>query len=150
MYYVRRLVSDSHQVNDLLQEVWLEVWRTLGRLESPGAFRVWLYRIAHHRAVSHLRRQTVIFEACEERGQRTGDSEAVSELELLDNVELVHFALAKLSFAHREVMTLRFLEEMDVSDISRVMECSEGTTKSRLHYAKAALRRLIDEERGYG
>jgi len=47
-------------------------------------------------------------------------------------------------------MTLRFVEGMDVKDIARVTGCSEGTAKSRLHYAKAALRRIIDEEQGDG
>lgn len=62
---------------------------------------------------------------------------------------MVHFALDKLSVIHREVMTLRFLEEMDVKEIARVMNCREGTAKSRLHYAKDAMRRIIEEERGH-
>ncbi len=79
----------------------------------------------------------------------TGESEKWNDLDLLENVELVHYALNKLSIIHREIMTLRFLEEMDVKDIARVMQCSEGTAKSRLHYARIAMRRIIIEERDH-
>ncbi|HLN31526.1 MAG TPA: sigma-70 family RNA polymerase sigma factor [Gemmataceae bacterium] len=148
-YYVHRLVQDSHQSRDILQQVWLDVFRTLGKLQSPGAFRVWLYRIAHDRVVTYLRRQIVDSDARETLAVNAIETDHWNDLDLLENVELVHFALNKLSVIHREIMTLRFLEEMDIEEIARVMECSEGTAKSRLHYAKNAMRRIIAEERGH-
>ena len=148
-YYVHRLVQDSHQSRDILQQVWLDAFRTLAKLQSPGAFRVWLYRIAHDHAVTHIRRQTVDSNAREQLAVDAIETEHSNDLDLLENAELVHFALNKLSVVHREIMTLRFLEEMDVKEIARVMECSEGTAKSRLHYAKNAIRRIIEEERGH-
>jgi RNA polymerase sigma-70 factor, ECF subfamily len=147
MYYVHRLVQDSNQSRDILQEVWLEVFRRLGKLQSPSAFRVWLYRIAHHRAVTHIRRQIVDSDAREQLRVDVEETEPGNDLELLENAELVHFALNKLSVIHREIMTLRFLEDMNVEEIAGVMECSEGTAKSRLHYAKCAMRRIINKER---
>jgi len=145
-YYVHRLVQDAHQARDILQDVWLDVFRTLGRLQSPAAFRVWLYRIAHNHAVSHIRDQAVDAGAKERLALGGDDVDRWNDLDTLENAELVHFALGKLSVSHREVMTLRFLEGMDVKEIARVLECSEGTAKSRLHYAKRALRRLIEKE----
>jgi RNA polymerase sigma-70 factor (ECF subfamily) len=148
-YYVHRLVQDWHQSRDILQQVWLDVFRTLRKLKSPGAFRVWLYRIAHDRAVTYIRRQRVDSDARELLAFDAIETEDWNDLDLLENAEVVHFALNKLSVIHREIMTLRFLEEMDVKEISRVMQCSEGTAKSRLHYAKNAMRRIISEERDH-
>lgn len=148
-YYVQRLVQDWHQSRDLLQQVWLDVFRKLGKLQSPNAFRVWLYRVAHDQVVTYFRRQRVGFDAREQLSLNVSETESGNELDLLENAELVHFALNKLSIVHREIMTLRFLEEMDVKEIARVMECSEGTAKSRLYYAKAAMRQIIEEERGH-
>jgi RNA polymerase sigma-70 factor (ECF subfamily) len=148
-YYVQRLVQDWHQSRDILQQVWLEVFRKLGNLQSPNAFRVWLYRLAHDQVVTHFRRQRVRFDAREQSALSASEAETGNDLDLLENAELVHFALNKLSILHREIMTLRFLEGMDVKEIARVMECSEGTAKSRLHYAKAAMRQIIEEERGH-
>jgi RNA polymerase sigma-70 factor (ECF subfamily) len=62
-----------------------------------------------------------------------------------DNAELVHVALQDLSVDHRRVLTLRFLEDMSIEEIAEVVGLSSGTVKSRLHYAKFALRRRIEE-----
>jgi len=145
-YYVHRLVQDVHQARDILQDVWLDVYRTLDKLQSPAAFRVWLYRIAHNHAVSHVRREKVAAEASDQLAVDGEEIERWNDLDALENAELVHFALNRLTVSHREVMALRFLEGMDVKEIARVLECSEGTAKSRLHYAKGALRRIIEEE----
>ena len=148
-YYVHRMVQDPDQSRDILQQTWLDVFRTLGKLQSPAAFRVWLYRITHDRVVTYIRRQIVDSDARDRLAVDAIESEQCNDLDLLENVELVHFALNQLSVIHREIMTLRFLEEMDVKEIARVMECSEGTAKSRLHYAKNAMRRIIAEEQGH-
>jgi RNA polymerase sigma-70 factor (ECF subfamily) len=144
-YYVQRFTRDWHESSDILQQVWLDVFRKLRGLRSPAAFRVWLYRIAHDRIVTSLRRRMIEYDARETLAAGAVQEEPGSDLELLENVELVHAALGRLSAAHREVMTLRFLEEMEVADIASVMQCSEGTAKSRLHYAKQAMRRAIEE-----
>ena len=149
-YYVHRLVGDVEQAHDLLQEIWIEVFRKLGRLESPAAFRVWLYRVAHHRAVKHLRRKSVEARAREIIAGAVEEETSDDELELLENVELVHHALEQLSFEHREALALRFLEGMSIGEIAHVAECSEGTAKSRLHYAKAAMRQIIEKEQAHG
>ncbi len=148
-YYVQRLVRDWHQSRDILQQVWLDVFHKLAKLQSPQAFRVWLYRVAHDHVVTFIRRQRVELESRELIATDIVETEHWNDLELLENAELVHTALDRLSTIHREVMTLRFLEEMDVKEIARVMQCSEGTAKSRLHYAKMAMRRIIEEERGH-
>ena len=148
-YYVHRLIGNADVAYDLLQETWLEVYRRLGQLKSPAAFRVWLYRIAHHRAVKHLRRKAVEARARETLATGAFEDSADDELELLENVELVHHALAQLSFEHREALTLRFLEGMTIDEIADVAGCNEGTAKSRLHYAKAAMRKVLETERGH-
>ncbi len=60
------------------------------------------------------------------------------------NAELVHRTLENLSPIHSEVLTLRFLEQMELSEIAEVVGCAIGTIKSRLHYAKASLREQIE------
>lgn len=70
-------------------------------------------------------------------------TDAWDEFEAMENAELVHRALESLSHEHREVLTLRFLEQMDVNEIAEVVGCPTGTVKSRLHYAKTSLRKQI-------
>jgi RNA polymerase sigma-70 factor (ECF subfamily) len=56
-YYIRRLVNAEETAWDVLQEVWVQVIRKIGKLREPRALGAWLYRIAHNIAVSHLRKE---------------------------------------------------------------------------------------------
>jgi RNA polymerase sigma-70 factor (ECF subfamily) len=146
LYYVRRLgCGDVSACQDVLQETWLQVFRSLGKLAVPEAFRTWVYRIAYCRAMTQARMRTREHAFAEEIATAEGIDDW-NELALLEDAEFVHKALERLSPAHREVLTLRFLEDMDVKDIAEVIGCSQGTAKSRLHYAKAAIRALLEED----
>ncbi|WP_277214033.1 RNA polymerase sigma factor, partial [Isoptericola croceus] len=90
--------------------------------------------------VTHLRRHHGRIDVIEDCSTREIEDSSWNELELLENAELVHRELERLSPAHREVLTLRFLESMSLDEIAEVIDCSNGTAKSRLHYAKKALR----------
>jgi RNA polymerase sigma-70 factor (ECF subfamily) len=144
LYFVRRVLGDVDGALDVLQSVWLAAHRRLPGLRSAAAFRVWLYRIAHDQAVAELRRRARRPLLLEDLGPGEppgdgGDAEAAFE-----DAELVHAALGGLSADHRRVLTLRFLEDMTVEEIAQVVGCGPGTVKSRLHYARAALRRRIE------
>jgi RNA polymerase sigma-70 factor (ECF subfamily) len=147
LYFVRRILGESDGALDVLQAVWLTVHRKLRTLRSAEAFRVWVYRIAHDQAVVELRRKArrpVLFE---DIPAGLPPDPANEDDTAFEDAELVHAALLTLSVDHRRVLTLRFLEEMSVEAIAEVVGCGAGTVKSRLYYAKAALRRQIEEVR---
>jgi RNA polymerase sigma-70 factor (ECF subfamily) len=147
LYFIRRIVGRRDRALDALQEVWLTVFRRIRGLRCPGAFRVWLYKIAHDKAVDLVRRQYREEERQEEALEVRGENSVVANDEpaLVENAELVHRALEALSLKHREVLTLRFLEDLSLEEIAHVLTCQLGTVKSRLHYAKQALRRKVKE-----
>jgi RNA polymerase sigma-70 factor (ECF subfamily) len=66
-----------------------------------------------------------------------------------EDAEHVHTALGLIAPEHREVLLLRFVEEMSYEDIARVTGCQLGTVRSRIHYAKRALRRVMEGVRQY-
>lgn len=145
-YYLRKLVGDALEADDLLQDVWFDVFRALPKLADPAAFPAWLYRVARDRAFRRLRRRRppcgpVADHEPEDRADRDGEFTA-------DDVAWVHAALDRLPPEHREVLVLRFLEGMPYGDIARVVGCALGTVKSRIHHAKRGLRRAIEDLRG--
>jgi RNA polymerase sigma-70 factor (ECF subfamily) len=144
VYYLRRMLGDETGAYDVLQDVWLLVFKRLASLEAPEAFRVWLYKIAHDVAVGHLRRRSRQPQALADEEALPEEPDAWNEFEALENAELVHRTLEQLSAPHREVLTLRFLEAMEVAEIAEATGCGIGTVKSRLHYAKRALRQQIE------
>jgi RNA polymerase sigma-70 factor (ECF subfamily) len=146
LYYVHRLLGNDFDRADVLQEIWLKVFLKIPSLRAPEAFRVWLYKIAHDVAVSQLRKNSRLPtpELPDENVPDDSVGSTEDELELLEDASQVHLALAKLSLPHREVLTLRFLEGLDLSEIAEVTDTSLGTVKSRLHYAKFEMRRLLE------
>jgi RNA polymerase sigma-70 factor, ECF subfamily len=143
LYFVLRFLPDADRALDVLQDVWLVLFRRLPDLRAPEAFRVWLYQIAHDRVVDLLRKQHR-----EEQVQqvlRNGFVEPRHEPEEdFDRAELVHHALGLLTPDHREVLLLRFLEDLSLEEIALTIRTSLGTVKSRLHYARLALRGEVE------
>jgi RNA polymerase sigma-70 factor (ECF subfamily) len=140
-YFVASMAGDDHAADDLLQDVWLEVYRGLARLADPGAFATWLYRIARHRVLAELRKKRPPVSTLEgvdlaEEDQRDDFS--------AEDAQRVHAALGQLAPEHREVLLLRFFEAMGYEDIARVLGCPLGTVRSRIHYARRALRRAME------
>ena len=144
LYFIRRMLADPDEACDVLQRVWLIVFRQLQRLQTAHAFRVWLYRIAHDQTISVLRKKRVQI-SIEDRPLDGVPDDSLREA-AFETAEALHRALQSLSVDHSRVLTLRFLEEMSIDEIAAVLDCSPGTIKSRLHYARAALRRRIEED----
>ena len=143
LYYLRRLLSPAHHAEDVLQEVWVTVVRKIATLEQPQAFKVWLYRIAHNRAVSRLRRErrhVPLDELPEELEIDPASSQDDDRAPFARfDTQAIHSGLERLSTPHREVLTLRFLDELSYEQIAEITGCNLGTVRSRIHYAKKAL-----------
>jgi RNA polymerase sigma-70 factor (ECF subfamily) len=141
-YFLRKLVG-AEQAEDALQDVWLDVVRQLPRLKDPQALVAWLYRIARDRAYGLLRKSRRA-EPLDEAS--VADSAADEEEFSPQDAARIHAALDRLPPEQREVLVLRFLEEMTYEQIAGVVGCQLGTVRSRIHYGKQALRRFLEEE----
>lgn len=142
--YLLRLLHESEVAEDLLQEVFLAVWKGAHKFQGKSQVKTWIFRIAHHQAVSWLR-----------RGRKTESLDEQHELTTADNVELsvqqileaerVQAALEKLSTNHRAVVELAFAHNMNYQEISVVLDCPVGTVKSRMSYALKYLAGFLDQ-----
>lgn len=145
LYYVRRLLG-AGDAEDALQEVWMTVVKKIGALEEPRALKTWLYRIARNRAISVLRRRRndVSLADLDEEPESSGDGREEDELSLAGfDAAALHAGLERLSPRHREVLTLRFLEDLSYEEIADVVGCGLGTVRSRIHYAKKSLHGVL-------
>jgi RNA polymerase sigma factor (sigma-70 family) len=142
--YVRRMTGDPHAAQDIVQDLWLRVLRGIPRLREGAKLRPWLFGIAR-RAVMDRWRDTyaapdfsdldvadVPFE--DPAGDREADLAAM-ELEL-----------TQLPFVEREVLTLFYLRELSLADVSDVLTVPIGTVKSRLFRARQLLRRQLESK----
>ena len=151
--YLLRLVSRPSMAEDLFQQTWLRVMERIQYYDPHRSFEGWLFAVAHNLAIDHLRRRQP-----ESLDEPLPSGETQSELtrslnpgalELLLSKERagrVSDAIAELPVAFREVITLRFEEEMKLEEIATVLAMPMGTVKTRLHRALKALRLTIEKK----
>jgi RNA polymerase sigma-70 factor (ECF subfamily) len=147
LYFLRRMLADERDAWDVLQQTWLEVFRSQRRLRDPRALRPWLYRIARNQAITHRRRSRTPPEHLSAGNEFDALDEIAAPHQpndfLPEDAQRIHRALSKLPLPQREALTLVFLEEMTVEEVAEVLGVPCGTVKSRLHYAKRAMRELL-------
>ena len=131
--YVLRLIHEPKEAEDLLQEIFLAVWRGAYRYREQAQVKTWLYRIAHYQSISWLRKHRPVtpldditeigFEVPEQVSFETWQSDEVRK------------AINHLSPKHRAVLELAFVHGMAYGEIAQVVGCPVGTVKSRMSYA---------------
>lgn len=141
--YLRGMVGEDAE--DVQQEVWLGVYRQLGSLVDARAFRTWLYRLTRHRALDHLRRRRREPEWLDDEAALEAVVDPTPLPESEPDWERVEAILAQLPAAQREVLLLRFRDDLAYEEIAAVVGCSVGTVRSRLFYARQRLAVLVKQ-----
>jgi RNA polymerase sigma factor (sigma-70 family) len=141
-YYIRRLAKSEADAWELLQETWLKLFRSLGSLRDPRTLPAFLYTTARNTAISRLRAQKL--QSTADNFDEVHDESAAVDIDAFDNAEQVHAAMEQLPLAQREALTLFFLEDLSLEQIAELLDVPLGTVKSRLHYAKIAIRSIIN------
>jgi RNA polymerase sigma-70 factor (ECF subfamily) len=143
-------VHDRDDAEDVVQEAMMKVWKHLGRFEGRAALSTWLHRIVANTAIDHLRarRQGVKLDRRPDDGDGGTDSSVPDAVdgetpeELVGRAEVgavVRGAMAELSPAHREVLSLREFDGESYEAIAAYAQCPVGTVMSRLHHARHRL-----------
>jgi RNA polymerase sigma-70 factor (ECF subfamily) len=141
--WLLRFVSNETLAEDLLSEVFLDVWRQAGRFECRSSVSTWLMSIAHHKALSARRRRT---EGAELDQKIEADPANQPELALQekDRSELVRRALMRLSPEHREVIDLVYYHEKSIDEVAHILDVPPATVKTRMFYARKKLAELVN------
>jgi RNA polymerase sigma-70 factor (ECF subfamily) len=146
--YLAGLVG-ADSAEDIQQETWLAVYRSLGSLADPARFPTWLLATARNRAIDWLRKRKRERLLLDEGAVEIGDAiapEAEPAGPGFDDPE-VNDALASLPAAHREVLMLRYRDELSYAEIALVTGLAIGTVRSRLHHARLNLEHRLDPQR---
>jgi RNA polymerase sigma-70 factor (ECF subfamily) len=141
LYYATSLTGNADSGLDVLQDVWIRAFRSIRKLKDPGSLRSWLYTITHGIAVDRIRRNSS--RELAEKVQLEDFEEAEEPSFANEDAAAIHQALSQIGLRHREVLVLHFLEDLSIAEIAKVVGCSEGTVKSRIHYAKRAMKEIL-------
>jgi len=147
--YVFELVRDEQTSLDIVQEVFINAVRYVDRLRDDGKFGSWLFGIAHQKCIQQWRklpREEGI--GIEELGSVSDDEPSPSEwLTNKEQEEEFMLQLNQLPPPQRSVLLLHFVEDFSLEEIAGITMTAIGTVKSRLHYARKSLRKIIEKER---
>jgi RNA polymerase sigma-70 factor (ECF subfamily) len=151
--FVLRLVRDESVAEDLISEVFLDVWRQAGRFEGRSQVSTWLLAIARFKALSALRRrpdEELDDETAEAIEDLSDDPEVA--LDKKDKSAAIRKCLEKLSAEHREIIDLVYYHEKSVEEVAKIVGIPENTVKTRMFYARKRLAELLKAagiERGW-
>jgi RNA polymerase sigma-70 factor (ECF subfamily) len=151
--FVLRLVREEATAEDLISEVFLDVWRQAGKFEGRAAVSTWLLAIARFKALSALRRKPEE-ELDEEKAEAIEDTTDTPDvtLEKKEKSEVIRKCLGGLSAEHREIIDLVYYHEKSVEEVAEIVGIPEATVKTRMFYARKKLAELLKAqgiERGW-
>jgi RNA polymerase sigma-70 factor (ECF subfamily) len=145
--YIFELVRDEQTSLDLVQETFINAVRHLGSLRDDDKFGGWLFGIAHQKCIQSWRKKHRADAALEELSEAPTESGEDPRDLLIRREHEDQFMklIEQLPLSQRSVLLLRFVEDFSLEEIAGITGASIGTVKSRLHYAKRALKKLLEE-----
>jgi RNA polymerase sigma-70 factor, ECF subfamily len=142
--FVLRLVRDQWKAEDLISEVFLDVWRQADRFEGRSTVSTWLLAIARFKALSALRRKPE--EGLDEDAALAIEDLADNPEEILekkDRSAVIRKCLIGLSAEHREIIDLVYYHEKSVEEVAKIVGIPENTVKTRMFYARKKLAEML-------
>ncbi len=145
--WLLRFVGNETNAEDLLSEVFLDVWRQADRFEGRSSVSTWLISIARFKALSARRRRTdaELDEKIESTVADTANDP--EDLQEKNRGELLRQALTRLSLEHREIIDLVYYHEKSVEECATILGIPAATVKTRMFYARKKLAELVKDTR---
>jgi RNA polymerase sigma-70 factor (ECF subfamily) len=151
--FVRRRVQDPALCEEIVSDVFFEIWRGAAAYRGESSVPSWIFGIAHFKALGARRFQSQrkrawVVPTSDEEMARMADHRADADYEAREEVRRLMSALTVLPRGQQQVLTLAFLEGRSYQEISTELGITEGNVKTRINRARARLRALLNRERG--
>lgn len=143
------ITHDAELAEEIVQDCFYRLYRYAGRLDESLPLAPWLYRVLINLCYSRLKRRRFWSEPFHKLAGRlrAGPGSAPEHIvERREVHELVRETLRELSPHHRAVLVLHYFQDYSVAEIAEILQCSEGTVKSRLHHARRLLKQRLSKE----
>lgn len=155
---VYNMTSNHEDTNDLLQDIFAKVYRSIKGFRGKSSFYTWIHSIGVNMTINFLKKRGRHFQLSlddvdaniqndKEFIESTSGSNPVREADLKELQQRLNEAMMKLSYEHRAVVTMFDIQGMPHSEISKILNISEGTVRSRLFYAHRQLQNYLEEFR---
>jgi RNA polymerase sigma-70 factor (ECF subfamily) len=150
------MVGNHSDADDLAQEIFLKTYRNINKFRFKSSFNTWLYRIALNTIITlrkklrnnahlELKPQVLDIEGSPYLSSRLGGEKGDRAVSLKELKDEIRRAIEMLSDKHKAVVVMHDIEGIPNNEIAQILSCSEGTVRSRLHYAHRRLQELLDD-----
>ena len=152
-YFALKTVKDDETALDVTQEAFVEIINTLGNLKEPAAFVTWAKQITYHQCTRYFKKKKDVLVDEDEEGNTVFDTLKEENAEFIPDEALdqsdfkktVMAILDELSEEQRSATMMYYFDEMSIKQIAEIQGVSEGTVKSRLNYARKAIKNSVEE-----
>jgi RNA polymerase sigma factor (sigma-70 family) len=145
-----RLTDDRDAAGDVVQQAWVAIIRSLGKLDDAACFRRWAYQIVTYKSADWVRQRqrerAQTSALANEAAQHATDEGGAGDADQADDVEMLRKALKQISPDRRTALSMFYLEQMSLAEIAHALSLPLGTVKSRLHYAKQELKTILERK----
>lgn len=142
--FILRMVRDAATAEDLVSQVFLDVWRTARQFEGRAQVSTWLLSIARFKSLTALRqRQHEDIDQDDVLEIADGSDSPEAALDRSRTSDILRACIAKLSPAHREIINLVYYHEKSVEEVGRIVGIPQSTVKTRMFYARKQLAELL-------
>jgi len=144
--FLTRIVGNDATAEDLVNEVFLEVWRNAGRFEARSQVSTWILAIARYKALAAMRRRQhdELDEEASEMIEDTADDPEVA-VQKTERSALLQQCLKQLSIAHRQVVDLVYYHEQSIDEVAEIIGVPASTVKTRMFYARKRIAEMMAE-----
>jgi RNA polymerase sigma-70 factor (ECF subfamily) len=141
--FVAAIVKDRALAEDIIGEVFLDVWRQAARFEDRATVSTWLLAIARYKALDALRRCHVHEDLDEAAAVADPADDPETAVQTSTRSEMLRSCIAKLSQSHREIVDLVYYQDLTIEQVARVIGAPLNTVKTRMFYARKQLAVLL-------
>ena len=144
--FLTRIVGNDATAEDLVNEVFLEVWRNAARFEARSQVSTWILAIARFKALASMRRRQhdELDEEASELIEDTADDPEVS-VHKTERSALLQQCLKQLSIAHRQVVDLIYYHDQSIEEVAEIIGVPASTVKTRMFYARKRIAEMMAE-----
>ena len=145
-----RMLKDRQEAEEASQDAFVKAYQHLGKFKGESKFSTWLYRIVYHNCLDQLKRKKrmISSELIDEIDQSDINEveDVMTHLESEERKQLIHQAIHQLLPQDNAVITLFYLEEFSIKEVSEILAISEGQVKVRLHRSRKKLYSILKDK----
>lgn len=151
LYFIGlKMLHNEFEAKDVVQESFLQMWQSIKQLKNPQYFNLWMNRILMSKVYAIYRNRKEIpfddanYEVLNQLSESAIDKLPVRKSHHKNDKLILDQLMDKLPFQHRQILILRYFEQMSMEEIAQVLNIPAGTVKSRHAYAKSSLAKLVE------